>query len=80
MQVDDLNETIVIHRKDFQRKLQLSEDAKANKIEDLHNCPEELQYHLKMEEIDTKTASDQQNKQMKEYEQLLNVAKMELKD
>ena len=80
MQVDDLNETIVIHRKDFQRKLQLSEDAKANKIEDLHDCPEGLQYHLKMEEVDTKTASDQQKKQMKECEQLLNVAKMELKD
>ena len=39
---------------------------------------EELQNHLNMKEADTKAASDQQNKQMKEYEQFLNVAKMEI--
>ena len=80
IQIDDLNETIVRHRKDFQCKLELSEDAKAKEIEDLHHCVEELQHHLKMEEADAKAASDKQNKQMKECEQSLNVARMEIEE
>ena len=78
MQIDELNERIVINRKDSQLKLELSENAKAKESEDLHHCVEELQHHLKMEKAHTTAASDQQNKQMKEYEQLLNVAKMEI--
>ena len=78
MQIDELNERIVINRKDSQLKLELSENAKAKESEDLHHCVEELQHHLKMEKTHATAASDQQNKQMKEYEQLLNVAKMEI--
>ena len=36
-EIDNMNETIAIHRKDFQGKLELSEDAKVKEIEDLYH-------------------------------------------
>ena len=79
IQIDDLNELIAIHRKEFQRKLELRKDAKAREIEDLHHCVEELQ-HQQMEKADAKDTSEKQNKQMKDCEQSLNIAKKEIEE
>ena len=80
IQIDDLNELIAIHRKEFQRKLELRKDAKAREIEDLHHCVEELQHHQQMEKADAKDTSEKQNKQMKDCEQSLNIAKKEIEE
>lgn len=80
IQIDDLNELIAIHRKEFQRKLELRKDAKAREIEDLQHCVEELQHHQQMEKADAKDTSEKQNKQMKDCEQSLNIAKKEIEE